>query len=863
MRSDLFAWVPWLVGRVAHAPRISLLLVALSTAFLGWFGAERFRMNSDLGALIEQGATWRADFDRFEAEFPMLIDTLMVVVSGTSFQGVEDTARRIENAMTMRSQVFQDVYSPANDPFFRDHALLYLDMDDLERLVDRLAEAQPMLTAVAEDPSLRGVLEVVRDGVENEPVAGFERVLDLLIESAQGVLHGEGGAIRWTDEFFDTEGKSIHRVIFAKGRAEYGEPLPNSTVMAEVREIIRATHVDEGVTVRVGGEIALSHEEIRAAQEGVALAGGVSFVLLAVVLFFGIRSGRMIVAALLLLLVGVVWTTGWAMLSVGEFNTLSLIFLAMFFGIGVDFSIHFNLRYEEALSRGDDNVAALQRAASSVGGAIVLCSTTTALGFLAFVPTEYAGLADLGIISAGGIVIAAALTFVLLPAFFAAFGGPRRLRSVEVPSVDRWVNALVRARLVMLPVLATVSAVAIYIDSKAYFDFSVLALRDPKSESMQTLALLNDEGIVTDYSLTVLTESPGMDETLARVAALDVVKEVRTPIDYLPDDQDAKLSSLDDLAFMLDSALVPLRQAPRPSDAERMDALNDLIDAIAANPTSDESFGPRLRSFESLLTELKARGAGAVRSFELGVLTDLEPELDWLRRAVAVAPLQFDDLPERLRERLESRNGAFLVQVLPATDIARVEQLKTFVERVRDIVPSATGRPVIEWGVGNIVVASFTQALVFAMLAIGMVLVFALRSVRDAVLVMVPLSLTAVFTVATAVLFDAPFNMANILVLPLIFGLGVDNGIHVVERFRREGDVGHLMHSSTPRAVLLSTLTTVGAFAALALSPHRGTASIGELLTIAVAFLLVFTILVLPVLLTLAHKNSEAERLGV
>lgn len=857
MPRDRSAWIAATVGFVARRARLALLLIIVATAVAGWYGAERFRMNSDLGSLIEQQADWRDDFDRFEAEFPMLIDTVMVVISGKSFHGVESTTRRIEHALRERVDVFQDVYSPGNDPFFRDHVLLYLDVNRLQDTVDRLAEAQPILTAVAEDPTLRGVLGVVGDGVLHEPVTGFDRVLDLLIASADGVLRGEGGAIAWADEFFDTGDERIFRVVFAKGRATDGDMLPNATVMTELSQLIASAHVDAGVTVQVGGEIALAYEEIKAAQQGVATAGALSFVLLAFVLFVGIRSARIIIATIALVMIGVVWTSAWAMLAVGEFNTLSLVFLAMFFGLGVDFSIHYCLRYEEALSRGDDNVTALVRAASSVGGAIVLCSITTAIGFLGFVFTDYAGLADLGIISAGGIVVAAALTFLFLPAFFVTFGAPRRLRAVDVPSVDRWVKAMVRSRSIALPALLVLSAGAVYIDRHAYFDFSVLALRDPGSQSMQTLRLLNEEGIVTDYSLAVLADSPARDASLDRIAALPVVKEVRSPEGFLPEDQDEKLDVIADISIMLDSALNPVRTHERLSDSERLAVLRDLVALIGANPSSDEIHGPRLTRLQASLATLTERGSAAIRSFELGVIADLETELDWLRRAVAVRAMEFDDLPDAMRVRLASAGGAYLSQVLPEQDIGRVENLKSFVEHVRAVAPNATGRPVIEWGVGQIVVTSFIEALTIAVVGIAAILVFALRSVRDALLVLTPLVLAAVFTVAVAVLLDMPFNMANILVLPLIFGLGVDNGIHVVDRYRRVRDVGHLMHSSTPRAVLLSTLTTVGAFASLMLSPHQGTASIGALLTIAVVFLLVFTVFVLPMLLSAMAGSSR------
>jgi len=217
-------------------------------------------------------------------------------------------------------------------------------------------------------------------------------------------------------------------------------------------------------------------------------------------------------------------------------------------------------------------------------------------------------------------------------------------------------------------------------------------------------------------------------------------------------------------------------------------------------------------------------------------------------------------LPAALRARLVAPDGRYLAAMVPAKDITPVAALSEFIASVRGEVPAATGRPVVEWGVGQIVVESFRTALVVALVGIALVLLLVLRSVSGAVLVLTPLVLTGIFTAATIVLLDVPLNMASVLVLPLIFGLGVDNGIHMVERYRDVAlgaSAADLMRSSTPRAVLLSTLTTVGTFAALMLSPHAGTASIGFLLTIAVAWLLVFTCFVLPLLLSLGVKRTD------
>ena len=276
-------------------------------------------------------------------------------------------------------------------------------------------------------------------------------------------------------------------------------------------------------------------------------------------------------------------------------------------------------------------------------------------------------------------------------------------------------------------------------------------------------------------------------------------------------------------------------------------ALAAQIENNATALTEDRS--QVLRELRAVLEKMQSAPDAMWLQWQQGATANLLEELAWLRRAIAVEPVDLTDLPASVRTRVVNEHGERLSSITPSRDIAQVAALSEFIDSVRALQPHATGRPVIEWGVGGIVVGSFVQALLFAAVTICAVLLIALRRVRSVLLILLPLLLTGVMTLALGVLAGYPLNMANIIVLPLIFGLGVDNGIHVVDRYFGEGDVEHLMHSSTPRAVLLSALTTVGAFAALSTSPHAGTASIGLLLTVAVGLLLLLTIFALPVLL--------------
>ena len=846
----LSAWVALVIKRA----RLTLLVLSLVTTGCTWIAITQFHMNAELGDLITQEASWRDDFDRFEAGFPDLVRTAVIVVTSSSAHHLERTTSAIVDHLEAHPQLFSAVAAPGSEPFFRDHAFLYMSFDELDDMGDRLAEAQPWLSAVASDPSLRSVLDLVEDGARNEAPPRFARVLELLADSARRAAAGEDAAIVWTDELFALEAER-HQLVYVKAARDQEPPVTDADVVEALREMVTALGLEDGaetagVTVRLTGEIVLQHEELEAAVGGVTLAGWLSLVLLFCVLIVGVRSGKIIIATFTMLAIGIVWTSAYAMLTVGEYNTLSVVFIVMFFGLGVDFALHFSLRYQEAINRdGGDVAPALAASVTGVGRAISLCTLTTALGFLGFWPTAYQGLADLGVISAGGMAVAWFLTFTFLPAFYALVGPPRA-HEMDLPTSEGIVHWLFGHRrwVIVVVVIGGVSAAAVA--ARSHFDYSVLALKDPTSESMRTLRLLQREGLATDYQLAVVAPAP---VDAARLEQLPEVDDVLVPDDLLPADVEDKMWALEDLQQMLWSALYPRGEEPPPDVAELRRQGVALEELFASGQA--ELAASTAAEFQAALGAMARAEDAAWMAWQRGVIENLQDELAWLRRGVAVTEVQFADLPERVRERVVNAQGQQLSVITPAEDIAPVAALSAFIDAVREVEPNATGRPVIEWGVGGIVISAFQQALLFAIGAIVLVLFLVLRNARMVMLILLPLVLTTVSTLALSVAFDVPINMANILVIPLIFGLGVDNGIHVVDRYLGEGDMDHLMHSSTPRAVMLSTLTTIGAFAALSLSPHAGTASIGLLLTVAIGFLLVFTVFLLPVLLNTGRSE--------
>lgn len=846
------------VRQVSDWPWSVVTLLTAITLFSGWYGATHFKINSDLNKLIDQTSDWRLDFDEFERHFPDLVHTAVVVVASSSISDLEQVSGQVLDYLQSHDEFFTAVAAPGSESFFRDHALLYMDLDQLDSTTDRLAQAQPLVAAISRDPSMPGVADVLRDGLANDAQAGVDVIVNKLTESAHRVVAGDRSPVQWADEFFPAT-DTRYQLIYLKPRSAFSQALPDAEVVAALRAMVETLSLPQGTQVYLTGEITLQHEEIEAAVAGVSVAGWLAVALLFVVLVVGVRSAKIIFATFSMLAIGVAWTAAYAMLTVGEFNTLSLVFIVMFFGLGVDFALHFCLRFQESInSHKHDLQTALLTSTRSVGRAISLCAFTTAVGFLGFWPTAYKGLADLGVISAGGMFIAWVLTFTYLPAFFSLVGAPRD-HQMDLPTSERVVKWLLGRRAWVVTSVALLAVAAGVLATKAEFDYSVLALKDPHSESMQALRMLQRENLSTDYQLVVLSDAPLPGDELE---ALATVQSVGSIVDLVPQAQDAKLAVLDDLQFVFWD-LLQRDELQLASDTSADDVRTAISRMLAA---ADEDAG--LGELREALQDLQSMPDGALLAWQELLLGNLLDELNWLQRALTVSEVGLNDLPQQVRARLVSPQGSYLHTISPAQDIAQVDALSDFITEVRSVQPTATGRPVIEWGVGGIVVEAFRQAALFALIGITLILLVTLRRIGPTLLILCPLLLAGVCTFALGVLVGQSLNMASVLVLPLIFGLGVDNGIHVVDRFLdqsgqgEEDNVDRLMHSSTPRAVLLSTLTTIGAFAALAISPHQGTATIGLLLGVSVALILLFTVFILPVLLSfLPQRQTTAQTL--
>jgi len=342
-----------------------------------------------------------------------------------------------------------------------------------------------------------------------------------------------------------------------------------------------------------------------------------------------------------------------------------------------------------------------------------------------------------------------------------------------------------------------------------------------------------------------------------KLKALPEVDKTVTATDLVPTEQAEKLEIIDDLNIFL----APLRinnAAGELTATEREAAFAALRRTLALGAKRDladlASAAGKLDAVLATLDDAQKRAA-----FEERVFRHFTPQIDRLKRTLDASPVTLKDLPTEILERYLAPNGRARVQVYPSENLEDPDALRRFVEAVRKIAPGATDSPVEILEAGRAVVNSVVTAALISVIAVTLMVFAVLRSTRDTLLVLIPLVLAALYTVAATVLLSMPFNFANVIVLPLLMGLGVANGIHLVSRSREEKSGAAAFSTTTPRAVIFSSLTTIASFGSLAVSSHRGTASMGELLMLSIGLTLVCTLVVLPSLMRLWPAEETAK----
>ncbi len=856
---------------VAHCIRRRWLVLGafcLLAVLAARLTASNIAINTDTTDMLSAELPWRVAYTGYQRAFPYFSDSLVVVIDAPTPDLADAATRRLSRALASDTTHFEEVFAPQADRFFREHQFLYLDTAALERLTSDLAGAQALLGRLAEDPGLNGLLALLEDIATADTAAAPARlapVLETIAGTIDAFRDGDTTPMSWQNLLGSESLEAPTRAVFTvKPRIDFNSLLPAESAINAVRETARelgygpengpGNGLGSAVTIRLTGAAALGYDELYSVMHGAERAALLAFVMVAACLVVGLGSLSLVLATLVTLVVGLLLTACFAALAVGTLNMISIAFAVLYVGLGVDFAIHVCLRYRE-LSAGRAKRDAILATARHIGVSLSLCALTTAIGFLAFLPTSYRGVAELGKIAGAGILIGLVVSLTLLPVLLEILPAVRARHTARTARLLERTGAQRHpGRVITLALLA--AALASIAIPHARFDHNPLHLNDPDAESVRTLADLAAEQSI--YNIDVVEpDAASAARTARKLERLPSVASVTQPTDLVPDDQDEKLALIENLAFTLGGALAAGTASPLvPTDVEaRLATLVTKLRAARPDAPLRPAFDRLAASFARLREDLATLPPAAARerlaALQNTLMAYFPSMLERLDDALAATAFTFEDLPEALRRRWVSADGRQRLEIAPSEDLDDNDAVERFVSDVRAVTgPGATGTPIINIEASRAVTQAFYQAFATAGVCITLLLLVILRSAREVMVLLAPLLLAGLLTTAVSVALGVPFNFANIIALPLLMGIGVDSALHILHRYKTTGrDDVSLLASSSARAVLFSALTTTASFGNLATSPHAGTASMGVMLTVGLAMTLVCTLVVLPALL--------------
>lgn len=847
-----------------HAAAVVLAVFA-ATVGAGLYAATHLAIDTDLDHLLPRGLAWRQDEIALDKAFPQNNNLLVIVIDAQDGDLADRAASALAERMRAEPLLFRFVRQPDGGPFFERNGLLFLSVDEIQSVADKLVAAQPLIGSMAHDPSLRGLFDTLALFVgnadkESGAIGRLNPTLAAIADAVEGVLHGRDAAVSWQHLMTGRppDPRKLRHFVLTVPVLDFNALEPGARARAEVRRLASELKIDtaHGARLRITGPVALNDDQFATLRQGALASTVTSIVLVCAILFVALRSVKLVGAILATLGAGLVLTAGFAALAIGSLNLISVAFGVLFIGLAVDFSIQFSVRYRDQRHRLGGFPAALGGTASSIGPALTLAAAATAIGFLSFVPTRYTGIRELGWIAGAGMIIAILLNFLLLPALLTLLkprGEPEPIGFRRAAPLDRFLLQRRRWVLAGAAALAVLGAASLPFVT---FDFDPLDLKNPNDESVQTARDLMNDPLRTPYTAEILAPSLERAKVLAeRLGKLPEVAQAVTAASFIPADQQKKLAIVSDLSLLLGPTLAPPAVLPPPSDADVLKAMAACRDALRQLAARDGAASPAGR-LAGALDQAASRGPGILPALRQALLNGLERRIALLRGLVQAKPLTLASLPPELRDSWVAPDGRARIEVFPKGDARDPAVLARFVAAVRTIAPDATGTPVTIQEAGHLIASSFIQAGLVAVFAITILLIIVLRSLRDVVLVIAPLLLAALLTLALAVAAGTRLNYANIIALPLLLGIGVAFDIYFVMNWRA-GQSRHLQ-SSTARAVLFSALTTMSAFGSLALSHDPGTAAMGKLLTISLGATLFSTLFVLPALLGPAREAEAA-----
>lgn len=885
-----------LVAGVCSYPRLVLALAAVACGLSLYAAKTRLEYQAQRSDLISQRKEcqqhWRQYLEEFGDD-----DDIVLVVQGPERQKLERAIEALAARVQQRGDLFDRVFYKVNLQPLRNRAFLYLPADEIRavqanlRSMTLLLEFAPLswrnlslLSMLREARHRAG--EIAPDKPLSTADAQFLTQL-LAISRAATALLGNPADYRnpWgslvrrpPDEkdlfaepqfFFSDDGTLAY--LLARPKKEVNSFTAAQKSVNVMREIVAATRPEfPGVDFGVTGLPVLETDEMVSAERDTHMASWLAIAGISLLFLIVYRGIYYPILTVTTLLVGTAWATGWLTLTVGHLNILSATFAVMLIGMG-DYGVLWVMRYEQARRQGMEVRAALLHTTTHVAVGNLTAAATLALAFFAAMFADFQAVAELGWIAGCGVVLCAFACFTVLPALLMIFDQRKQPVAATIPIHTHvgWLPRLTARPAWIIAAGVAVTGAFLACSSRVAYDHNLLHLQAENLDSVKWEMTLIEKTVGASWHALSYTASP--EEALALKARYEQLPEVSRVVEVaslVPADQPHKLEMLRDIRHRLrklpERGQVIPHAVPDPKVVQ--DELACLIGQLEplAERHPQQLLGELRASLMGLKEKIRRVGldgarpakpaddpvAPLLRDFDQRLAGDLVEDLHRLSDVCTPQPIGVADLPTELRERHIGKSGKWLLRVFAKDCLWDFEPLEHFAAQVRTVDPDATGKPFATVEGLRGMKQGLQRAGLYALLAIIAVLALDFRNLKNVLIALTPLAMGMMLTLGILGLFRLPLNPANMIAFPLILGVGIDNGVHVLHDYLIRRRKGHATISyPIGRGVLVKALTTMIGFGALMISAHRGQVSLGFILTLGVGCCMVTSLLFLPAVL--------------
>lgn len=893
-RSPTGRFLFWLADAVYKRPALFFWPQFVLMGLCIWYTIANLEFLTSRNDLVGGDKQYHRIYLDFKKEFPIQDDLVVVVESENmerNRQFVERLGKKLE-----KDTNFAGVFYKGDLVIMGPKALLFLPEDALRDLHKTLQDYKPFLVQFTKATNLVSLFNLVNtqfrtasreENAENRALVKALPALERIIAQATDSLKRPGiPPSPGINALFEggAEAERQMYITYGEGRiylltAQASNEKVGEAAVRRMRELIVQTQLEvPGLNVGLTGEPVLEVDEMVQSQRDSTIATIVSLVICALIFIYGYHETGRPLKATACLLVGLAYTMAFTTFTVGHLNILTITFVPILIGLAIDFGVHLITRYEEELRRGRSQQVALEKSMVNTGMGIFTGAFTTAGAFFAMAAADFKGIKEMGIICGGGMLVCLVPMMTLLPAWL--LRGRQNVLDVQLGDklgretafeTDRRArieNFWLRRPWGVIIVVVALSAVSLLGARKVFFDYNLLHMQSAGLPAViYQDKLINSSQRPVLFAAVIAKDLSQATNLISMITNLPTVAAVESMAPYLTEPQEGKLAMLADIKKLA----AEVQFQPVDMNAVNLRDLTQTLFSLqgytrlAANEVKkdDPQLHGQLVSLRRAISDLMQRMlvgdreaiSDKLADFQQSLFIDVRETFASIRDQDNSGPLRAQDLPDPIRNRFVGVSGKHLLQVYPKRDVWEREAQEEFIRDLRTIDKSVTGTPVQLLEYTTLLKQSFEQAAIYSLIAIAILVYIHFRKLSCVVLALLPVGFGFLWLLGVMGLFDIPFNPANVMTLPLMVGIGVTNGIHILNRFAEEQHPS-ILARSTGKAVLVSGLTTIAGFGSLIIAEHQGIRSLGIIMAVGVTTCMVVGLTFLPALLNILDRQG-------